>query len=74
MIGCIAKAASDELHPDLDEMEDVRWVKRDAVRQALQESESSDSPFHGEPTQPCAWGPIIGHACQSESLSLRLES
>ncbi|KAI7840059.1 hypothetical protein COHA_006190 [Chlorella ohadii] len=45
MIGCIAKAASSELRVDPEEMEEVRWVSREEVAQAVRESESPDSPY-----------------------------
>ena len=55
MIGCIAKAASDHMSPDLDEMDEVRWVPRDAARKALQQSETST--YEREPALPawCCW-------------------
>lgn len=35
MIACHAEAATTELHPDLDELEDCRWVSRTELRQML---------------------------------------
>jgi NADH pyrophosphatase NudC (nudix superfamily) len=51
MIGCVAKAKSDDLHVDQSEMEEVRWVSRDVVAQALSRSSGSDNPLLGERTQ-----------------------
>ncbi len=47
MIGCIAKAAASELHPDMDEMDDVRWVHKDIVKQAVHTSAEPDHPYLG---------------------------
>ena len=49
MIGCIAKAAASELHPDMDEMDDVRWIHKDVVKQAVHVSSQPDHPYLGEP-------------------------
>jgi NAD+ diphosphatase len=35
MIGFTAEALSEELRPDEDEMEEVRWFTRDEVRQGV---------------------------------------
>ncbi len=35
MIGCLAEALSEELIPDSDELEELRWFSREEVRQAL---------------------------------------
>ena len=48
MIGCIAKAKSDELHMDDSEMEEVRWVSRADVSKALERSSGKDKPLVGE--------------------------
>jgi len=42
MIGCVAKATSDELHVDTSEMEEVRWIAREQVAQAIQSSSDRD--------------------------------
>jgi NADH pyrophosphatase NudC (nudix superfamily) len=48
MIGCIAKAKSDELHVDDSEMEEVRWVSRADISKALERSSGKDNPLVGE--------------------------
>ena len=48
MIGCIAKATSNTLHIDENEMDDVRWVSRDQLRKAVQDSKGMETPYHGE--------------------------
>ena len=40
MIGCVAQAASDQLKPDFDEMEDVRWVQPAAWLSPAHEADS----------------------------------
>jgi len=35
MIGCLAEAESEEIKPDEDELEDVRWFHRDEARQMV---------------------------------------
>lgn len=47
MIGCVAKATSDELHVDKTEMDEVRWIHRDRVLQVVQASSNSDNPLLG---------------------------
>lgn len=47
MIGCVAKALDDTLRMDGDEMDEVRWVSREAVRTAVQQSSDSDSVITG---------------------------
>ena len=47
MIGCIAKALDDTLHVDGDEMDDVRWVTKEAAQKAVQYSSLSDSSATG---------------------------
>ncbi|BDA44335.1 Peroxisomal NADH pyrophosphatase NUDT12 [Coccomyxa sp. Obi] len=47
MIGCVAKATSDELHVDKTEMDEVRWIQRDRVLRVVQASSSSDNPLLG---------------------------
>ena len=47
MIGCVAKAASDEIHTDPEEMEEVRWVSRKDVLAAVAASEAPDNPYYG---------------------------
>lgn len=49
MIGCIAKATSNTLHVDETEMDDVRWVSRDQLQTAVQDSQRMDTPYHGQP-------------------------
>ena len=55
MIGCIAKAASDTLHMDQSEMDDVRWVSRDQLQKAVEDSRRTDTPYQGLhlPVPPC---------------------
>lgn len=48
MIGCIAKATSSTLHVDETEMDDVRWVSREVLQKAVQDSQRMDTPYHGE--------------------------
>lgn len=48
MIGCIAKATSTTLHVDETEMDDVRWVSRELLQKAVQDSQRMDTPYHGE--------------------------
>ena len=45
MIGCIAKATSDTLNVDFDEMEDVRWVTREQAARAVSASQSRKNPY-----------------------------
>lgn len=47
MIGCIAKATSDTLHMDESEMDDVRWVTRDQLKKAVEDSKRTDTPYQG---------------------------
>jgi len=49
MIGCIAKATSDTLHMDESEMDDVRWVGRDQLKKAVEDSKRKDTPYQGQP-------------------------
>ena len=44
MIGCVAKATSDEINTDQEEMEEVRWVSRADVATAVAASARPDSP------------------------------
>lgn len=48
MIGCVAKALDDTLHVNTEEMDDVRWVSKQAARQAVLYSSSSDSASAGQ--------------------------
>jgi NADH pyrophosphatase NudC (nudix superfamily) len=48
MIGCIAKATSDTLHMDESEMDDVRWVGRDQLKKAVEDSKRKDTPYQGQ--------------------------
>jgi hypothetical protein len=57
MIGCIAKAKSDELHMDDSEMEEVRWVSKADVSKALERSSGKDNPLVGE--APCHWTRVL---------------
>ena len=52
MIGCIAKALDDKLHVDGEEMDDVRWLRKDAVQMAVQYSNVSDNVIAGAGGQP----------------------
>lgn len=47
MIGCIAKATSNTLHMDESEMDDVRWVTRDQLKKAVEDSKRNDTPYQG---------------------------
>ena len=47
MIGCIAKATSDTLHMDESEMDDVRWVSREQLQKAVEDSRRTDTPYQG---------------------------
>ncbi|KAK9817473.1 hypothetical protein WJX74_009806 [Apatococcus lobatus] len=47
MIGCIAKAAATELHPDMDEMDDVRWIPKNVIKQVVHASSQPDHPYMG---------------------------
>ncbi|KAL4423481.1 hypothetical protein ABPG77_003614 [Micractinium sp. CCAP 211/92] len=47
MIGCIAKAGGDAITVDPQEMEEVRWVRREDVAAAVQLAQSPDSPYLG---------------------------
>lgn len=40
---------SAELRVNTQEMEVIKWVSKDTVRQALNASTSSEHPFRGEP-------------------------
>lgn len=51
MIGCIAKATSDTLHMDESEMDDVRWVGRDQLKKAVEDSKRKDTPYQGQPKE-----------------------
>lgn len=48
MIGCIAKAAATELHPDMEEMDDVRWIHKDIIKEVVHASSKPDHPYMGE--------------------------
>ena len=50
MIGCVAKAAADEIHTNQEEMEEVRWVSRADVATAVAASARPDSAY--ESAQP----------------------
>lgn len=50
MLGCIAEAASRDIHMDKDELEDARWVHVDDVRRGLAESLRPDSQNFRLPT------------------------
>ncbi|DBB08850.1 TPA: hypothetical protein ACH3X3_007500 [Trebouxia sp. C0006] len=52
MIGCIAKATSDALHMDESEMDDVRWVGRDQLKKAVEDSKRKDTPYQGGSSEP----------------------
>ncbi|KAL3149464.1 hypothetical protein ABBQ32_002249 [Trebouxia sp. C0010 RCD-2024] len=52
MIGCIAKATSDTLHMDQSEMDDVRWVSRDQLQTAVEDSQRTDTPYQGGSAKP----------------------
>ena len=47
MIGSVAKATSDEVNFDRDEMDDVRWVTRQEAASALRVSEQKANPYLG---------------------------
>lgn len=47
MIGCVAKADSDNLQVDQSEMEEVRWIPRDQVAKALTRSAGANNPLLG---------------------------
>lgn len=63
MIGCVAKATSDELHVDISEMEEVRWITREQVAQAVQRSSDSDLMTAGR--EILSWDPgcVIVERC-----------
>ena len=44
MIGCVAKATTDEINTNQEEMEEVRWVLRTDVATAVAASARPDSP------------------------------
>ena len=48
MIGCIAKAAATELHPDMEEMDDVRWIHKDIIKRVVHASSKPEHPYMGE--------------------------
>jgi len=45
MIGAVATAASEELHPHPEEMAECRWVSRAEVARALGQSTRPESPY-----------------------------
>lgn len=47
MIGCFAKAVSDDITVDVNEMKEVRWCSREELRDAVADSRSRDNPFNG---------------------------
>lgn len=49
MIGCMAKATSDALNVDFDEMEDVRWVTREQAARAVLASQERKNPYPSAP-------------------------
>ena len=53
MIGCVAKATSDELLVDRSEMDEVRWIHRDQVAKAVQSSSNRDNPLLGMRANTC---------------------
>ena len=59
MIGCIAKATSDALHMDESEMDDVRWVNRDQLKKAVEDSKRTDTPYKG--LQPSCYAESMLH-------------
>ena len=66
MIGCIAKATSDALHMDESEMDDVRWVSRDQLQKAVEDSKRTDTPYQGLQMPSCCTDPMLqGCALQS---------
>ncbi|KAK9835976.1 hypothetical protein WJX81_003158 [Elliptochloris bilobata] len=56
MIGCVAKAVADEIHTDQEEMEEVRWVSRANVLEAVAASAHPDNPYYGNSTGAPAEG------------------
>lgn len=49
MIGCMAKATSDSLDVNFDEMEDVRWVTREQAARAVLASQKRKDPYPSAP-------------------------
>ena len=49
MIGCMAKATSDALNVDYDEMEEVRWVSREEATRAVLASQDRKNAYPGAP-------------------------
>ena len=49
MIGCMAKATSDALNVDYDEMEEVRWVSREEAARAVLASQDRKNPYPSAP-------------------------
>lgn len=52
MVACVARAESDRLTIDVNELEDARWVDADMVRRALDRAE--DAPFNAPPPMAIA--------------------
>lgn len=46
MLGCVARADTEEVHQDLSEMEAVRWVERGEVAAAVEASTRHDHITH----------------------------
>lgn len=61
MVGCIAKAASEDLRVDPDELAEARWVGRAEVLAAVAAARSDANPFNAG-----AAGPGGGSAVPSE--------
>ena len=53
MIGCVAKATTDEINTNQEEMEEVRWVSRADVATAVAASARPDSPSPYNGARPC---------------------
>lgn len=45
MIGCMAKATSDALNVDFEEMDEVRWVTREQAALAVLASQDRKDPY-----------------------------
>lgn len=67
MIGCIAKATSDTLDVDFDEMDAVRWVTREEAARAVSASLGRTDPYpSAAPKALClSMGGGLGDACDT---------
>ncbi len=64
MLGCVARAATEEIRPPTDELEGVKWFTRDEARQMLKRSAAKSEIDAGEKHTPAAYA-IAHHLIKS---------